>query len=96
MNLPASGGGAGGQPDSAVNSHPIHYTYDYDTAGQLTKILDQSLGQATQYTYDLAGNRVREPLSQKTLLAGTDVQTDVQRVQAYGLEGFRFELLFER
>jgi YD repeat-containing protein len=100
LNLPVSGGGAGASQTSSVNSHPIHYTYTYDTAGQLThvrndaalaqnidyaydtagqltQINDQSLGQTTQYTYDLSGNRVREQLWQKTLLAGTDAQTDV-------------------
>ena len=32
---------------------------------------------ALRYTYDLAGNRLSEQVSQKTLLAGTDAQTDV-------------------
>jgi YD repeat-containing protein len=49
----------------------------YDTAGQLTQINDKSLGQTTRYTYDLAGKRLRKQLWQKTLLAGTDAQTDV-------------------
>ncbi len=43
----------------------------------LTQINDKSLGQTTHYICDLAGNRVREQLLQKTLLPGTDAQTDV-------------------
>ena len=49
----------------------------YDSADQLTQITDKSLGQTTRYRYDLAGNRLSEQLWQKTLLDGTDAQTDV-------------------
>ena len=51
--------------------------YTYDQAGQLTQINDLFLGQTTRYSYDLAGNRLSEQVWQKTLLPGTDAQTDV-------------------
>ncbi len=43
--------------------------YKYDQAGQLITLRDNYLGQTTQYTYDLAGNRLTEKLSQLTRLA---------------------------
>ena len=33
--------------------------YQYDGAGQLTRIVDNFLGQTSTYGYDLAGNRTR-------------------------------------
>ena len=46
--------------------------YQYDGAGQLTRIQDNFLGQTTTYSYDLAGNRLSERVTQKTLLASGD------------------------
>ncbi|WP_415842322.1 LysM peptidoglycan-binding domain-containing protein, partial [Paracidovorax anthurii] len=43
--------------------------YRYDGAGQLIEIRDNSLGQTTGYSYDLAGNRVGEKMAQKTMLS---------------------------
>ncbi|MFG0787541.1 Ig-like domain repeat protein [Delftia tsuruhatensis] len=43
--------------------------YRYDGAGQLIEIKDNYLGQLSSYTYDLAGNRLTEKLTQKTKLA---------------------------
>ncbi|KQO16495.1 hypothetical protein ASF11_10030 [Acidovorax sp. Leaf76] len=43
--------------------------YQYDGAGQLTRIQDNFLGQTTTYSYDLTGNRLSERVTQKTKLA---------------------------
>ncbi|MBF9265626.1 hypothetical protein, partial [Paracidovorax cattleyae] len=57
--------GVGG---AAATSKKKNIDYRYDGAGQLIEIRDNYLGQTTRYEYDLAGNRVAEKMSQKTLL----------------------------
>ena len=47
--------------------------YQYDGAGQLIRIQDNYLGQSSTYTYDLAGNRITERVTQKTTLASGEV-----------------------
>lgn len=47
--------------------------YQYDGAGQLIRIQDNYLGQTSSYTYDLAGNRITERVTQKTTLASGEV-----------------------
>ncbi|MDX4957168.1 LysM peptidoglycan-binding domain-containing protein [Delftia acidovorans] len=50
------------------SSRPVHITQN-DGAGQLIEIKDNYLGQLSSYTYDLAGNRLTEKLTQKTKLS---------------------------
>ncbi|WP_234369556.1 LysM peptidoglycan-binding domain-containing protein [Paracidovorax avenae] len=57
--------GVGG---AAATNKKKNIDYRYDGAGQLIEIRDNYLGQTTRYEYDLAGNRVAEKMSQKTLL----------------------------
>ncbi|AYM96375.1 LysM peptidoglycan-binding domain-containing protein [Acidovorax sp. 1608163] len=47
--------------------------YQYDGAGQLIRIQDNYLGQTSTYTYDLAGNRITERVTQKTTLTNGEV-----------------------
>ena len=47
--------------------------YQYDGAGQLIRIQDNYPGQTNTYTYDLAGNRITERVTQKTTLASGEV-----------------------
>ncbi|WP_289241436.1 LysM peptidoglycan-binding domain-containing protein [Delftia sp.] len=51
--------------------------YRYDGAGQLIEIKDNYLGQLSSYTYDLAGNRLTEKLTQKTKLSSGVIENVV-------------------
>jgi YD repeat-containing protein len=46
----------------------VHLQYEYDTAGQVRKIVDNSLKQVTEYTYDLSGRHVREKTTQDAVV----------------------------
>ncbi|GAB2731374.1 hypothetical protein GCM10027195_44260 [Comamonas sediminis] len=48
-------------------SNKQNLAYRYDGAGQLIGIEDAAIGQVSTFSYDLAGNRVREKITQKTL-----------------------------
>ncbi|WP_034393551.1 RHS repeat protein, partial [Delftia acidovorans] len=58
-----------GQLTHEGNTKGKSLDYRYDGAGQLIEIKDNYLGQLSSYTYDLAGNRLTEKLTQKTKLA---------------------------
>ncbi|WP_062794176.1 LysM peptidoglycan-binding domain-containing protein [Delftia acidovorans] len=58
-----------GQLTHEGNTKGKSLDYRYDGAGQLIEIKDNYLGQLSSYTYDLAGNRLTEKLTQKTKLS---------------------------
>ncbi|MCP2517548.1 hypothetical protein M5J07_21605 [Achromobacter mucicolens] len=47
-----------------TNTRGRNMNYSYDAAGQVTRIYDAAIGQITDYSYDHAGNKVRERTTQ--------------------------------
>jgi YD repeat-containing protein len=66
-----------GQLTHEGNTKGKSLDYRYDGAGQLISIQDNYLGQLSSYTYDLAGNRLTEKLTQKTRLASGVIENVV-------------------
>jgi len=66
-----------GQLTRESNDKGKNLDYRYDGAGQLIEIRDNYLGQVSSYTYDLAGNRITEKLTQKTLLSSGVIENVV-------------------
>jgi YD repeat-containing protein len=66
-----------GQLTHESNTQGKSLDYRYDGAGQLIEIKDNHLGQLSSYTYDLAGNRLTEKLTQKTRLSSGVIENVV-------------------
>jgi len=63
-----------------TNTRGQNLNYSYDAAGQVTRIYDAAIGQITDYSYDHAGNKVRERTSQ----GGGVYQNNIMAYDALG------------
>ena len=63
-----------------TNTRGQNLNYTYDATGQVTRIYDASLGKITDFSYDHAGNKVRERTSQ----GGVVYQNNIMAYDALG------------
>lgn len=63
-----------------TNKRGQNLNYSYDAAGQVTRIYDAAIGQITDYSYDHAGNKVRE----RTTQGGGVYQNNIMAYDALG------------